>query len=78
MEPAVEFSATAASALFIGAGAIGYTLSKHERFVTGRAWSETVIWWQVGVGLALLPLAVYLCRRGVRSLTPNCRAELRN
>jgi hypothetical protein len=74
----MAFSATAAAALFIGAGAIGYTLSKRDRFVAGTAWSDSVIWWQIGVGLALLPLAVYLSRKGARSLTPNPRAELRH
>jgi hypothetical protein len=63
---------------FHRAGAIGYTLSKRDRFVAGTAWSDSVIWWQIGVGLALLPLAVYLSRKGARSLTPNPRAELRH
>jgi hypothetical protein len=62
-------SLTAASVLFVVTGGIGYTLSKHDRFVAGTPWSPTVIWWQVGVGIALLPLAVYFWRRGIRSLS---------
>ena len=61
-------SLTAASVLFVVTGGIGYTLSKHDRFVAGTPWSPTVIWWQVGVGIALLPLAAYFWRRGIRSL----------
>jgi hypothetical protein len=61
-------SLTAASVLFVVTGGIGYTLSKHDRFVAGTPWSATVIWWQVGVGIALLPLAAYFWRRGIRSL----------
>lgn len=64
----LAFSTTAAAALFIVAGSIGYTLSRHERFRAGSAWSETVIWWEVVVGIALVPLAVYFWRRGVHSL----------
>ena len=67
----LAFSTTAAAALFLVAGAIGYTLSKHARFFDGTSWSDGVIWWQVGVGLALLPLAAYFWRRGLRSITRN-------
>jgi hypothetical protein len=64
----MAFSATAASALFLIAGVSGWRLNRHERFVAGTGWSDFVIWWQVGVGLALLVLAVYLFRRGVRDI----------
>ena len=74
----MAFSATAASMLFVVAGAIGYTLSRHDRFVAGTAWSDGVIWWQVLVGLALVPLALVLWRIGLRSLGPNPHAELRH
>jgi len=62
-------SLTAAATLFLVTGCLGYMLSKHDRFVAGTPWSATVIWWQVGVGLALVPIAAYLWRRGIRSLT---------
>jgi hypothetical protein len=61
-------SLTAAAVLFVVTGLIGYTLSKHDRFVAGTPWSPTVIWWQVGVGVALLPVAAYFWISGLRSL----------
>ena len=62
------FTATAASALFLIAGIIGFDLSKRSRLFTGTAWTEGVIWWQVAVGLVLVPLAIYLVRRGVQDI----------
>jgi hypothetical protein len=62
------FTATASSAMFLIAGIIGYNLSKHSRFVAGTAWTGGVIWWEVGSGLVLVPVAIYLLRRGVRDL----------
>ena len=59
-------SLTAAAVLFLTTGIMGYTLSRHDRFVAGTPWSESVIWWQVGVGVVLVPLAAYLWRRGLR------------
>ena len=50
---------TAAAALFIVAGAIGYDLIPHDRLVNGTAWSDTVIWWEVGLGVTLLSAAAY-------------------
>lgn len=70
----MAFSATAAAILFIGSGAIGYALGRQERFVTGTVWSDEVIWWQVGVGVAILPLAAILWRIGLRSLTSTPQA----
>jgi uncharacterized membrane protein len=62
------FTATAASALFLIAGIIGLNLSKRRRFFDGTAWADGVIWWQVVVGLVLVPVAVYLLRRGARDI----------
>ena|SRR5688572_29613747 len=70
----LAFNTTAAAVLFLVAGAIGYTLSKHARFVDGTPWSGSVIWWQVGVGLALVPLAAFFWRKGLRS-TPRNRPK---
>jgi hypothetical protein len=67
----MAFTTTALAALFLVAGTIGYTLSRRARFVDGTAWSDTVIWWQVGVGLALLPVAAYLWRKGLGSTARN-------
>jgi hypothetical protein len=62
------FTATAASAVFLTAGIIGYNLSRRSRFFAGTAWTDGVIWWQVVVGVALVPVAIYLLRRGVRDI----------
>jgi hypothetical protein len=62
-------SLTAASALFVVTGLIGFTLSRHDRFVAGTPWSPTVIWWQVWMGFALVPLAAWFWRAGLRALT---------
>jgi hypothetical protein len=62
------FTATAVSALFLVAGIIGLNLSTRSRFLTGTAWTDGVIWWQIAVGLVLLPVAIYLLRRGARDV----------
>jgi len=62
------FTATAASALFLVAGIIGLNLSKRDRFFAGSAWTDGVVWWEVVVGLALVPVALYLLRRGARDI----------
>ena len=36
------------------------------RFVAGTAWSDSIIWREVAVGIALIPLAVYFWRRAIR------------
>lgn len=69
----MAFNATATAALFLVAGIIGYNLSKHDRFVAQTAWSETLIWWEVGVGLVLLPLAAYLWHEGLQSVEHKTR-----
>jgi hypothetical protein len=61
-------TATAASALFLIAGLIGFNLDKHSSFVAGTAWTGSVIWWEVAVGVILMPLAIYLLRRGIRDI----------
>src|SRR4029453_10903577 len=67
------FSPTAASGLFLVAGIIGFQLDKHRRFVSGTAWTNGVIWWEVGVGLVLVPLAIYFLRRGVSDIERSLR-----
>lgn len=62
------FTTTAVSALFLIAGLTGFNLSKRGRFVTSTPWTEGVIWWQVVVGLVLVPVAIYLLRRGVQDI----------
>jgi hypothetical protein len=40
----IAFGTTAAAILYLVAGAIGYTLDRHERFVAHSAWTGGVIW----------------------------------
>ncbi len=61
-------SLTAVAALFLVTGLIGYTLDKHERFVSGTAWATSVIWWQVAAGATLLALAAWFWQSGLRQL----------
>jgi len=63
----LALSATAAATLFVISGGVGYRLSRHERFIAGTAWSGSVIWWEVSVGIVLVPVAVFFWRRGLRT-----------
>ena len=64
----MALTATATAILFVVSGSIGYTLSRHDRFVAQTAWADGVIWPQVWVGLAVGTLAVLLWRRALRSI----------
>src|SRR5689334_24342180 len=71
----IGFSTSAAAALFVVAGLIGFNLDRHSRSAIGGAWSGEVIWWEVLLGLVLVPAAVALVRRGIRDLHEEVRAE---
>jgi hypothetical protein len=45
------------------AGAVGWDLKYVHGFFQGTKWVEGPIWWQIGMGGALLALAVYWARR---------------
>lgn len=64
----MAFGSTLAAGIFLGAGAVGYTLSRHDRFVAGTGWSGGVIWWEIWVGIAAATIAFFMWRRGLRSL----------
>ena len=66
----LAFSTTAVAILFLVAGSAGYTLSRHVRFANGTAWSNSVIWWQVWVGLLAAGLAAVFWSTALRSLRP--------
>jgi len=57
------FSVTALGLWLTVAGAIGWDLRHVHGFVRGTRWVDAPIWWQLGLGLALLSLAVFLARR---------------
>lgn len=71
----MAFGATSTSILFLVAGTLGINLSKHQRFLTGNAPSSGVIWWEVGIGVALAILSLFFWRRGVRSIQSASRME---
>ena len=60
---------------FTVAGAIGWDLSHVRGFFEGTKWVEGPIWWQLGSGLALLALAVWLARRVPPSATRSAGAR---
>jgi hypothetical protein len=61
----------------VATGVAGYPIGRHARFV-GAPWSDTVIWWQVGLGFLLLAVAVYFARQAHRKYgTPPTRATVR-
>jgi hypothetical protein len=62
------FTATAVAMLFVVAGALGYRLEHGVPFTIAAAWSGKVLWSQVWVGAGVALLAIYLWRRGLRSL----------
>ena len=63
----IAFSMTATALVLLTAGISGYTLSRHDQFVAGTAWSDSIIWSQVGFGVVLIPVAVFFWRKGLRS-----------
>ena len=57
------FSVAAFGLWFTVAGAIGWDLRHAHGFVPGRPWVDPPIWWQLGLGIALLAVAVFLARK---------------
>jgi hypothetical protein len=64
----MALTATATAILFVVSGSIGYTLSRHDRFLAQTPWTDGVIWPQLWVGFAVGALAVLLWRRALRSI----------
>jgi hypothetical protein len=56
-------SAGFAGLLFLVAGLIGWDLQYSHEFFQGTTWTYAPIWWQVGLGTALLALAGFWARR---------------
>ena len=69
------FMSTAVSAGYLVAGFSGYHLNRRTRFLAADAWTGSVIWWQVAVGAALIPVALYFWRRGAREIDHRVAAE---
>ena len=62
------FTATAASILFIVAGAVGYKLTHGVPFTNRSEWTGQVLWSQIAVGGVAAIVAVFLWRAGLRSI----------
>ncbi len=60
------FSSTFAAALFLISGSIGYRLDGRTSFLAGNRWSDTVIWWEIGMGLLFAAFAVLCWRLAIR------------
>jgi hypothetical protein len=59
------FSATAAAALFLVSGLVGYSL-RHGLF--NGMWTGGVVWWEIRLGILFSILAAYFWRKSLRSL----------
>jgi hypothetical protein len=57
------FSVAAFGLWLTVAGAIGWDLRDVHGFFQGTRWVDGPIWWQIGLGVPLLALAVVLARR---------------
>ncbi len=64
----LAFASTAFSAMYLVAGAIGYVLNRHDRFVAHTAWAGHVVWSEIGMGVIAALVAVPLWRWGLRTL----------
>jgi hypothetical protein len=62
------FNATLGSLLFLISGAVGYKMSHGLPFANRAAWTGTIIWSEIWMGLALAAFAAVLWRLGLRSL----------
>ena len=72
------FGTTAASVLYLVAGAVGYTLDRHDRFVSHTAWAGHVIWSEIAVGVALALLAAVFWRKGLERIRRESTRSLRH
>jgi hypothetical protein len=69
--------ATSVAGLLMVAGVMGYNLDALDANAAGTPWSGTVIWWEVGLGMALLPVAASCWRKGLRSFNPASASDVR-
>lgn len=63
---AAAFSTTFFAALFIVSGVIGFGLQKGPALFSDARWAGSVIWPQLWLGLALVPVALVCWRRALR------------
>ena len=58
---------TVAAAILVMSGTFGYKLNVADAMAVGTHWSDSVIWWELGTGLALVPVVAFSWRKGIRS-----------
>ena len=59
----IAFSTTAAAMFFIVAGLVGYNMMRRGQAFAGPTWSNSVVWWQVEVGVLFIVIAAYFWYR---------------
>jgi hypothetical protein len=62
-------SVMVATAILLLAGSTGYNLNALDATAAGTPWTGAVLWWEVGIGLTLLPVAAHYWRKGIQSLS---------
>jgi hypothetical protein len=80
--PGYQYQRVISLAVFGGwltvAGAIGWDLKYVRGFLQGTKWVDPPIWWQIGVGVPLLALAVFFaCRIPSNAVRTSDRAMTR-
>jgi hypothetical protein len=71
------FSTSLMSLSLLITGVLGIDVTRRGFLIRESAWTGSVIWFQVMAGLALLPLAGYLLRRGVRAIARQLQQQSR-
>ena len=69
------FMSTTVSAVYLVAGFSGYQLNRRTRFLAAEAWTDSIIWWEVGAGAAVIPVALYFWRRGAAEVETRLATE---
>ena len=69
------FMSTTVSAVYLIAGFSGYQLNRRTRFLAAEAWTDSIIWWEVWVGVVLIPVAIYFWRKGSREIDQRLARE---
>jgi hypothetical protein len=72
------FSTTFAAALFLVTGTIGFSLRRGPSLLSDARWSETVIWPQVGLGIAFSIAAVLCWPRALRDVERRVGRQVRS
>jgi uncharacterized membrane protein (UPF0136 family) len=64
------FTLTTFGSLLLVGGALGYTFKKSNWYFMAGTWSDSVVWWEIGYGMAALAISAYFWRKGLATTTP--------